>query len=167
MRKRVLLTVLGTFAAGMLLVASAIAAKPVIETVPIDETNVITCQGFVVNESVEGTIKIRSFFEDGEIAREIISFSLVHTFTNPDTGESVSSPDVGIDFVRIAEDGSVTVMIIGIVGRFTVPGEGLIAADLGRIVLFFEGPEDEEPDVIFEAGKHTDLTAAVCEALAP
>lgn len=160
--------VLGALATCVLaLAASAIAAKPVIETVPVDETNVINCKGFEVNESVEGTIKIRSFFENGEIVREIVTFSLVHTFTNPDTGESVSSPDVGVDFVRIAEDGSVTVMIIGIVGRFTVPGEGLIVADIGRVVLFFEGPEDEEPDVLFDAGKHQDLTAAVCKALAP
>jgi hypothetical protein len=153
-------------ALALALAGTAVAAKPVITTVPIDETSVIKCQGFRLEESVQGTIKIRSFSENGQIVREVVSVSLTHTVTNK-AGESLSTPDVGVDFVRINPDGSATVAVVGLVGRITVPGEGLIAADVGRVVLFFESPADEEPDVIFEAGKHDDLTAALCEALAP
>lgn len=167
MRTRAL-TVFGALATCVLaLAASAVAAKPDVTKIPIDETNIINCGGYQLEESVQGTITIRSFSQDGELVREITAYSLVHTFTNPDTGESVRTPDVGIDFVRLEEDGSFTVAIIGIVGRITIPGEGLVVADLGRIVLFFESPDDEEPDVVFDAGKHVDLSAAICEALAP
>ena len=34
-------------------------------------------------------------------------------------------------------------------------------------ILFFAGPGDEDPDVLFEAGPKDDLDAALCEALAP
>ena len=34
-------------------------------------------------------------------------------------------------------------------------------------VLFFTGPGDEDPDVLFEAGPKDDLDAALCAALAP
>jgi hypothetical protein len=34
-------------------------------------------------------------------------------------------------------------------------------------VFFFSDPEDEEPDVVFVAGPHGDILAALCEALAP
>jgi hypothetical protein len=153
-------------ALALALAGAAVAAKPVILTIPIDETSVIRCQGFQLEESVQGTIKIRSFSENGQIVREVVSVSLLHTVTN-EAGESLSTPDVGVDFVRINPDGSATLAVIGLVGRITVPGEGLIAADVGRVVFFFESLTDEEPDVLFQAGKHDDLTAALCEALAP
>ena len=166
MRRRGFL-VQGVLAAlALALAGAAVAAKPVIATIPIDETNVIRCQGFQLEESVQGSIKVRSFFQNGQIVREVQSISLMHTVTNEE-GESVSTPDVGVDFVRINSDGSATVAVIGLVSRLTVPGEGLIAADVGRSVLFFESPTDQEPDVLFQAGKHDDLTAALCEALAP
>jgi hypothetical protein len=39
------------------------------------------------------------------------------------------------------------------------------AVDVGRIVFFFSGPEDEEPDVIFQAGQF-DLGQSICDVLA-
>ena len=43
----------------------------------------------------------------------------------------------------------------------------MIAHVSGKIVLFFTGPDDQEPDVLFEAGPKDDLDAALCAALAP
>jgi hypothetical protein len=86
----------------------------------------------------------------------------------PITGvdETVATPDVGVDKVTIAADGSATVAVIGLIARIVVPGEGLVGAETGRLVLVFEGPGDEEPDVLFKAG-HDDVAAAICAALAP
>jgi hypothetical protein len=58
-------------------------------------------------------------------------------------------------------------MSIGLIGRITVPGQGLVTADVGRIVLFFTGPEDEEADIVFEAGQHEGLFPALCDVLEP
>ena len=48
------------------------------------------------------------------------------------------------------------------------PGQGLLAVQVGTIHLFFTGPDDQDPDVTFEAGRHdedADVTAALCQAL--
>ena len=145
---------------------SAFAAKPVIFTIQVDDTfESGTCDGFTVIEHVEGTIKISTHFDqDGNFTMELIRFSLRHTYTNSETGETLFSPDVGIDKVTVHQDGAVTIAVIGIVTRIVVPGEGLVFAHLGRIVFdAFTG------EVIFEAGRHDDLAnllPVLCSALA-
>lgn len=47
------------------------------------------------------------------------------------------------------------------------PGEGLVGAETGRLVLAFDGPDDDEPEVLFAAGQKDDFVATVCAALAP
>ena len=160
----VLLGVAATFA----VTAVATAAKPDMVTDRVDDTNTIQCDGFTLSDHVFGTVKHR-FWDDGagNPVRELNSISLRHVTTNPTTGESITTRDVGVDSIRFSPDGSATLAIIGLVGRIVVPGQGLVAANTGRLVLFFEGPDDEEPDVIFESGQKDDLEAAVCSVLAP
>jgi hypothetical protein len=147
---------------------AALAAKPVIETERLDETDTIDCGTFTLEDHVFGTIKHRVYTDRaGNVVRELHTISLRHVTTNPTTGESITTRDVGADRVQIFPDGSAIVQVIGLVGRIVVPGRGVVAADVGRLVLFFEGPEDQEPDVLFESGRHDDLEAAVCEVLAP
>lgn len=159
--------------AALALAASASGAKPEIVTIEVDatDTGAIQCQGFRLDVSVEGQIKVRSFFENGVLVREITSVSLTRTATNPETGESVFTPDVGVDFLRVEENGSATLMIVGLVTRIVLPNQGLVFADVGLLKLFFESPSDTEPEVVLQAGKHeedTDQVAALlCEALAP
>jgi hypothetical protein len=45
------------------------------------------------------------------------------------------------------------VAITGLQGHLLVGGEPPLAADVGRLVLFFSGPGDEDPEIIFQAGK--------------
>ena len=162
----------GLLAALALAASSASGAGPEIETIEVDVTNVgaIRCQGFRLDVSIQGQVKVRSFLEDGVLVREVTSVSLTRTATNPETEESVSTPDVGVDLLRVEEDGSATLMIAGLVTRFVLPGEGLVFADIGLLKLFFDSPTDTEPDVVLEAGKHQDpsqIDALLCEALAP
>ena len=168
MRRRRLIAAAMGMAAPFAVTSAVLAAKPVIITEPIDETSTIACDGFTLERRVTGTVKHRLFNDSaGNTVRELHTISLRHRITNLATGESLSTRDVGVDRVAINPDGSATVVVIGLVGRVVVPGQGLLAADVGRVVLFFEGPADVEPDVLFEAGMHEDIEAAFCAALAP
>jgi hypothetical protein len=147
------------------LFTSAFATKPEFITIQVDETFVSgECNGFAVIEHVEGTVKASfRLAQNGNPAMEILRFRLRHTFSNSETGESLTSPDVGIDKVTFNEDGPLTVAVIGIVTRVVVPGEGPVFVHLGRIV--FDAATGE---VVFEAGRHddfADLLPALCSAL--
>ena len=149
----------------LILVTSVFAAQPDMVTFQVDDTFFAgSCDGFDVIEHVEGTVKVSTHFDqDGTFAMEIVRFSLRHTYTNSVTGASLSSPDVGIDKLTVNDDGSGTVAVIGIVGRITVPGEGLVFAHLGRIVFDFNTGE-----VVLVAGPHEDfneLLPILCSAL--
>jgi hypothetical protein len=166
MSRRSILAALGT-AAVLATAPTAIAGKPEVITIPVDEVDTIDCDGFTLENHVFGTIKSRfTEYPDGS-AQDIASIRLRHVITNPQTGESLTSNDVGVDKVSINPDGSATVRTIGLISRFRVPGQGLIAHESGITVLFFTGPDDQEPDVLFEAGPKDDLDAALCQALAP
>ncbi|HSL29749.1 MAG TPA: hypothetical protein VK900_11155 [Anaerolineales bacterium] len=146
----------------LILATSALAAKPDFFTIPLDVTETLDCGGFIIEEHVEGTIRISTHFDkDGDFAMEIARFKLQHTFVNPETGASLSSPDVGINRVTVSQDGSFTLAEIGLVYRLVVPGEGLIFAVIGRAVFNLDTGE-----VLFEAGQHDeDLLGPLCAAL--
>jgi hypothetical protein len=166
MSRRSILAALGT-AAVLATAPTAMAGKPEMNTIPVDEVDTIDCDGFTLEDHVFGTIKSRfTEYPDGS-ARDIASIRLRHVVTNPQTGGSLTSNDVGVDKVSINPDGSATVRQIGLISRYRVPGQGLIAHESGITILFFTGPDDQEPDVLFEAGPKDDLDAALCQALAP
>lgn len=147
------------------LFTSALAAKPDTFTIEVDDTFEIgECDGFTVIEHVEGTIRVSIHFDnDGNLAMEINRFSLRHTLTNSETGASLFSPDVGIDKFTIHQDGSATLAVIGLVSRIVVPGEGLVFANLGRIVF-----DANTGEVLSVAGPHddfADLLPLLCSAL--
>ncbi len=166
MRRRTILAALGTVAL-FATAPAAMAGKPEINTFAVDEVETIDCGGFTLEDHVFGTIKSR-FTENADgSARDIASIRLRHVITNPQTGESLTSNDVGVDKVTIHPDGSATVMQVGLIARYRIPGEGLIAHESGISIQFFTGPDDDEPDVLFEAGPKDDIVAALCDALAP
>ena len=162
--RRLLLVVL-TILLTLTLYTPALAAKPDMITIPVDDTLVFgECAGFTVIEHVEGTIKASLHTDkDGNPVMELVRFRLRHTYSNSETGASLTSQDVGIDKITMNQDGSGTVAVIGIVARIVVPGEGLVFAHLGRIVFDLETGE-----VVFEAGRHddfADLLPVLCSAL--
>ena len=166
MSRRGILAALGTTAL-LVTAPTAMAGKPEMETFQIDEVETIGCGGFRLEDHVFGTIKGRLTENADGSARDISSIRLRHVVTNPQTGESLTSNDVGVDKVTFNSDGSATVRQIGLISRYRVPGQGLIAHESGIKILFFTGPDDAQPDVLFEAGPKDDLDAALCEALAP
>ena len=142
------------------------AGKPEMERVDIDESETVDCGSYEITHSVTGFIIFREFFRNGEFVGAVTTYSLTESYTGP--GGTLVTPDVGIDRVRVYEDGSSVLAIIGIVSRFVVPGEGFVFGEVGQLRLFFTDENDTEPDVTLEAGHHDgDIQEAACELLAP
>jgi len=57
--------------------ATASAARPVIDTIVVDETvpAAIQCDGFALDVSAQGRIKVRTFLEDGQVVREVATIA--------------------------------------------------------------------------------------------
>jgi hypothetical protein len=165
----VTLTSIAVLVGVMTTVSPARAAAPENFTVEVDDSFSFDDCGFTIEGRITGFLRVHTFFDqEGNVVMAINNFSLKITYTNPETGETLTYPIVGPDIVTLHEDGSATIASIGIITRVGVPGGGLVAAQIGNIVFFFTDPADEEPDVIFLAGPHGgDELAAVCEALAP
>lgn len=171
--KRTLTVVL--VALGLALVTSLPATAIPPEHFPpetIDETFVVedACD-FDIEVHVTGTVRHTHYFDqEGNEIRDITVFPNFRiTFTNVETGESLTSQSPAVELITLNPDGSTTVTVVGLLGRLAVPGIGIVAQDVGRIVFFFEGPEDEEPDITFIAGKFVgegDPFPEICEVLA-
>ena len=162
--------------AALCLLAAAItagaanAAKPVVVEKHRELTRVFAgipaCQEygytFTTTGRFEITRSIKQFYDnEGNLVREVRHIRFLGTETNDVTGKSLpvnGIRHITLDFVN----GTFTET--GVLRHVTVPGEGIVLHESGRLVT---GLEDEE--VIFEAGPHQlfhgDL-AAFCAALA-
>ena len=150
---------------------TASAAAPESVRIEVDEfiPGNLNCGSYSLDEHVFGHVIFRNFVRDDEVVMTSDNFALKHTWTNPDTGESLTFPDVGVDHFTISRDGSAIFATVGIVARVVVPGEGIVAGEIGRVELFFTDPNDQDPDVTL-SGIHDGFGAveqAICEALAP
>jgi hypothetical protein len=155
----------------LLVITPAHAAQPVVQTILVNTTFVnkvlsAAC-GFQITHRLEGTIRVTHRFDAaGNLAVEVDQFHLHGSFSAH--GKTVEFVVAERDNVSINRDGSATVYITGLTGRLTVPGQGLVTADVGRLVLFFDSPTDENPDVLFEAGQHDNGPAPeLCTILSP
>lgn len=99
---------------------------------------------------------------------EVSRFRLVATHVNAAAGKMIAPPDVGIDKLAFFSDGSAPYVILGLAQHVVVPGEGRIAANSGRVVLYYEGQDIQKAHVqCGSAGVDTHLARALCTALAP
>jgi hypothetical protein len=160
-----ILTAVPVFALAMLAVAPTKAATPSIVKVPVDFTSTFSGCDFTVVDHVQGSFTAHVFFDrNGDPRLGIDTFALKESWTNPANGMSLSTTDAGPEISTIHKDGSNTVADIGLVGHVVLKGQGKIAARVGRVALTF----DADGNLIgsaFEAGKHDDLTPAICAAL--
>jgi hypothetical protein len=153
--------------AGVLGAAPAtFAAKPEIETVETDNVFVDEAPcGFPLQSRFTGTIRFFVFRDkNGNVKRQLNVFHQQATYTNLDTGASVSSPVIGPDITYFEQDGSTRVAVIGIINRIVIPGQGAVVLEAGRIVIFFPAGGGE-PEVIFESGPTRFLFPVLCELL--
>jgi hypothetical protein len=149
-------------------VATAVPPEHSIEHV--DEEFVIEGEcSFPVVVHSEGDVRTKVFFDQaGNVIRELLVFPRFRmTFTNAETGESISTVSPSVVHATINPDGSAVVAITGLSGHLIVGGGPPSAADVGRVVFFFSGPEDEEPDLVFQAGQFNDGPfPQLCDVLA-
>jgi hypothetical protein len=156
--------------AGLLAAAPrALAAKPTIQDIPINSSSVdMTDCGFPVEIDVTGRIRVIAFTDaNGNERREIDSFHEQITFTNLNTGKSVTSPSVGPGIVYFNADGSVTLVSSGIFIRIVVPKQGAVIRQIGHTVLLFPPGQfpDGQPELLFAAGPEDALFPALCDLL--
>jgi hypothetical protein len=122
----------------------------------VDESFIIedACD-FPVLLHVEGELRETLFFDrQGNVTRVLRVFPNFRvSLTNTETGTSIASPSPAVEHVTINPDGSAVIAVTGLQGHLIVSGGPPQAADVGRLVLFVTGPEDEESDVLFQAGK--------------
>jgi len=134
----------------------------------VDDFWTQTC-GFEVVQRVEGAFK-QVFVRD---QLQVEAYRLTHTLTGP--GESLTWRDRGgtTDFV-FNPDGTMTVTSAGPILRLTVPGQGMVVADIGRhrVIVTFDAEGDiVGEEVLWKAGPSLDDAdaddrAAVCTWLA-
>ena len=112
----------------------------------VDET--FTIEGecdFPVVVHAEGDVRHTHFFDqEGNEIRDLTVFPNFRvTFSSLETGKSITTPAPSVEHVTLNPDGSAVITITGLSGHLIVGGGPPLASDVGRIVLFFSGTEDE------------------------
>ncbi len=170
MKARLALAALALAGVASLSTASAGAAAPQQTVLPIDDTFTVTdiCP-FPIVEHAEGTLRIIDFVDqNGNPTRELfITPGLTVSFSANGVTLTTVSPSVG----HIAlNDDSATVMITGLSGHISIPGQGTVALSAGRIVAVIT---DDEPQIVamngtfsFGFGDLPPIEAELCAALA-
>jgi hypothetical protein len=130
---------------------TASADQPVTSETHFDRTRTIAAGvlcpfAFVVH--TEGTIR-ETVFSNGKDVQRTVDFHI--TYTNPATGKSVTTVLAG-PFIEVPNgDGTVTVTVNGNDGHETVPGEGSIWANVGKLVYIADANDPETPLTILKS----------------
>src|SRR5262245_9804500 len=163
-RTRVLLVVASLLLIGLAVTASSAAADaPVITRDVLRVTNPVPFdQGGCPNFNVLATFTVErslmTFYADGSPIRQIRHIDVEGTLYNAVTGYSV--PYDGA-FTRTEDYVEHTVTFTGRRLRVHIPGEGVLALNVGQTVFDFSA---NPPQIIFEAGQH-EFMAQLCEIL--
>jgi hypothetical protein len=153
--------------------AAANGVPPERSVIHVDEVDTIPAApagpcAFAIQVHFSGTIRETEFFDrDGNLTRVIAVFPTARV-TFSANGKSISTVTPSVEHLTFNPDGSATLTITGLSGHLITGGGPPVAADVGRIVLFFSSPTDEDPDLIFQAGQFNDGPfPQLCDVLAP
>jgi hypothetical protein len=155
--------------ASLALATTANATPPTSTIVSVDAsfTNTFDCS-FALTETINGAYKDTIYYDqNGNPTKEILTSQfggpLTVTWTNPLTGATLTSHEAAPLIVYYNPDGSFqSLQNVGLIFNVTIPGQGTILLDVGRIVIV------RHQGVVFEAGPHQEEngdTAAFCAAL--
>ena len=171
MRRLVALAVVALGA--LVVVAVATAGKPSHSVMDIDDVFTIPAApegpcAFEIQGHATGQIRTTEFSDAaGNLTRVISAFPRARV-TFSANGKSISTVTPSVEHITFNPDGSATVTITGLSGHLITGGGPPVAADVGRVVFFFSDPDDEEPDVVFQAGPFNDGPfPQLCDVLAP
>jgi hypothetical protein len=149
--------------------APAAAGDTLTFRMPVDTAVTISTCGFPVVRQDTGTLVFVDRFDgDGNLIFENAIFGNWRiTFTNPATGANVTSTRGYVEQFVQYDDGSFLAMSAGLVARLTVPGVGLVAANVGTIRVHFDASGAPLPGSIVVGGIHDGPIARyVCPYLA-
>lgn len=165
-KSRVLLAV--TAVTGLLLAVLSVSARPAAADAPVITTQVISvttpipfevsCPSFGILTTSTAELTNITFYQNGTPIRLIRHVNFEGTLYNATTGYSV--PFDG-DFTRTQDYLKNTVSFTGKRWRVHIPGEGVLALNVGKTVFDFSV---NPPQLVFEAGQH-DFRAQVCPLL--
>jgi hypothetical protein len=153
---------------------AAFATPPTFETIPLAETWEFAAGercDFPIRGETTGRLVIKHHYDrEGNLVFDKVTFvQWSIRVSNAETGETLFTAGPEPTLVTYHQDGSITYAFMGLSLHVVVPGEGLVAAGVGRIVfeITFENGVPEE-EIVFEAGMHgVDVGQAACEALEP
>ena len=157
----------------LVVVAVATAGKPTHTVMDIDDVFTIPAApegpcAFEIEGHATGQIRSTEFFDDAGNPTRVISVFPKARVTFSANGKSISTVTPSVEHITFNPDGSATVTITGLSGHLITGGGPPLAADVGRVVLFFSDPDDEEPDLLFQAGQFNDGPfPQLCDVLAP
>jgi hypothetical protein len=131
------------------LAPTAAADQPVTTVTNIDRTSTRTgfCDFPIVIHTV-GTFR-ETVFSNGKDVAHTVDFHI--TYSNPASGKSVTTVLGGPFIVVPNGDGTVTATINGNDGHETVPGEGTIYADVGKLVYIADEADPFTPLTILKS----------------
>ena len=155
--------------AALLLPVAAGATPPTSTIVSADATftNTFDC-AFPLTEAITGSYKDTVYYDAaGNPVKEILTAQyrgpLTVTWTNPLSGATLSSHEAAALIVYYNTDGSFqSLQNVGLIFNVTIPGQGTVLLDVGRLVIV------RHQGIVFEAGPHQEEngdTAAFCAAL--
>jgi len=168
MRTKWLPAALAAAAVAAVLAPAAVADQPVTTITHVDRTFTLPAGpnfcpfSFVVHS--EGTFRETVFSNGGDVTHAV-DFHI--TYTNPANGKMLTTVLAGPFIVEPNGDGTVTVTINGNNGHLTVPGEGTVFADVGKLVYIADSGDVFTPLAIVKSTGHQDPNQfpATCEGL--
>lgn len=140
-RTFVFLTVLGlAISSGAGLPTIVVASAPDQMVIHVNRTTVLGVCGFPILRHDLGNVRFQDHDDqDGNFVFEnAIATRYTITFTNPDNGKSLTSRRAYNERFLQYDDGTFKVVSVGLVANLVVPGEGLVAANVGNITSTFD-----------------------------
>src|SRR5262245_33129606 len=144
----------------------ATATSPDVFRFDVNQTQTLNVCGFPIVRQDVGTLHVLVQYDtNGNFVFQNVIFSNWRiTFSNPDNGKSVSSVRAYNERFVQYDDGSYKVVSAGLVAHLVIPGQGVVAANVGNISVRFDA--SDQPVSILVAGEHDGQIAQfVCSYL--
>jgi hypothetical protein len=126
----------------------------------------ISCGSFEVLETATSTTRFTFFYDQaGDVTQVVLHGGLVGTLSNSVTGTSAPEREdatITLTFATPGDFSTITATYTGAVFKVTLPGDGIILHDVGKVVFAPDG------SITFEGGPHQQLsgdTQKLCAGL--
>jgi hypothetical protein len=157
--KRSISAVLTALALTAIVATPVAAAKPFTQTVDESGTFTIPCETVTLVEEYRQSVLVTTWLDsDGHVTRGHARLRFDGTISAP--GSTLRVSDVGrfTSFIDFGPDGP-TVREVGMIYKFSAPGLGVVAHDVGSLTFFPDGSvETKGPHDVFDSG----LESLIC-----